>query len=223
MSNFLALYPSSPYSQRVAAMLAVHREETIWRRCIFNNTTPAYWSYLRRCPRGPHAWDARRRLAMIGAPLEGPLDLAFIDFGVPPRPPNELVFVDRPILMFEGTGWLCAAIAARAFLSACPGTAVVPAFVRPPRTVAVRPSPPGSAPGRTPVALHCAVAWLAGTTAPYGCREADTSAAATASATSSGVRAGRQASTSAVAPAAVGNPLPARQVACRGEGRSTCK
>jgi len=98
--QFLALYPSSPYSQRVAAMLAVHREETIWRRCIFNNTTPAYWSYLRRCPRGPHAWDARRRLAMIGAPLEGPLDLAFIDFGVPSRPPNELVFVDRPILMF---------------------------------------------------------------------------------------------------------------------------
>jgi len=37
---------------------------------------------------------------MIGAPLEGPLDLAFIGFGVPPRPPNELVFVDRPILMF---------------------------------------------------------------------------------------------------------------------------
>jgi len=37
--QFLALYPSSPYSQRVAAMLAVHREETIWRRCIFNNTT----------------------------------------------------------------------------------------------------------------------------------------------------------------------------------------
>jgi uncharacterized caspase-like protein len=40
--QFLVLYPSSPFSPRVAAMLAVRREQIIWRRCVFNNTPPAY-------------------------------------------------------------------------------------------------------------------------------------------------------------------------------------
>jgi uncharacterized caspase-like protein len=100
--QFLALYRSSPYSRRVAAMLAVRREEIIWRRCVFNNTPPAYWSYLRRYPNGPHVWDARRRLAMIGAPLDPAPNFAFFDFGVPPPPSNEMEFVDQPVLMFWG-------------------------------------------------------------------------------------------------------------------------
>ena len=32
--QFLAVYPSSPYSARVAGMLAVRREAIIWRRCV---------------------------------------------------------------------------------------------------------------------------------------------------------------------------------------------
>ena len=64
--QFLALHPRSRYARRIAAMIAVRREEIIWRRCVFDNTPPAYWSYLRRYPNGPHVWDARRRLAMIG-------------------------------------------------------------------------------------------------------------------------------------------------------------
>ncbi len=63
--QFLAVYPNSPYSARVAGMLAVRREAIIWRRCIIADTPPAYWSYLRRYPNGPHVWDARRRLAML--------------------------------------------------------------------------------------------------------------------------------------------------------------
>ena len=173
--QFLALYPSSPFLQRVAAMLAVHREEIIWRRCVFNNTPPAYWSYLRRYPRGPHAWDARRRLAMIGASFEGPPDFAFVDFGVPPPPPDELDFVDRPVLMFWGPGYGPPPPPPLFFLPPrprefvvlpppppprerfflpTPGAAVIPVFVRPPRIVAVRPAPSGTPPGgRTPVAL----------------------------------------------------------------------
>ena len=100
--QFLALHPRSRYARRVAAMIAVRREEIIWRRCVFDNTPPAYWSYLRRYPNGPHVWDARRRLAMIGAELEGPPDFAFVDFGVPPPPPEELVVVDRPVVTFWG-------------------------------------------------------------------------------------------------------------------------
>ena len=48
--QFLALYPSTRYSRRVAAMLAVRREEIIWRHCVFDNTPRAYWSYMRGYP-----------------------------------------------------------------------------------------------------------------------------------------------------------------------------
>ncbi len=176
--QFLAIYPASPFSQRIAAMLAVRREEIIWRHCVFNNTPPAYWSYLRRYPRGPHAWDARRRLAMIGAPLEGPADFAFVDFGVPPPPPEELDFVDRPVVMFWGPGYAPPPRPPLFFLPPrprefvvlpppppprerfflpTPEAAVVPAFVRPPRTVAVRPATSGAPSRPTPVALPAAL------------------------------------------------------------------
>jgi len=100
--QFLELYPSTRFSRRVAAMLAVRREQIIWRHCVFNNTPPAYWSYLRRYPDGPHSWDARRRLAMLHAAYDAPQDLVVFDFGVPPPPREELVFVDRPVVAFWG-------------------------------------------------------------------------------------------------------------------------
>ena len=177
--QFLALYPSTRYSRRVAAMLAVRREEIIWRRCVFDNTPRAYWSYLRRYPNGPHVWDARRRLAMLAASLDPEPDFVFVDFGVPPPPPDELVFVDRPVVVFWGPGYEPPPPPPVFFLQPrprefaglpppppprerfslpTPSAAVIPAFVRPPRTVEVRPAPPGGTPGRpTPVALPGAV------------------------------------------------------------------
>ncbi len=100
--QFLAVYPDSPYSQRVAAMLAVRREQIAWRHCVMDDTPPAYWSYLRRYPNGPHVWDARRRLALLRAEMEPPPSFVMIDFGVPPPPPEELIYVDRPVLIFAG-------------------------------------------------------------------------------------------------------------------------
>ena len=178
--QFLAVYPSSRYSRRVAAMLAARREEIIWRRCVFNNTPPAYWSYLRRYPRGPHVWDARRRLAMLTAPLEPEPNFALYDFGVPPPPPDELVFVDRPLVVFWGPGYEPPPPLPVFFLPPRPrefgllpppspsrerfflpttGAAVIPAFVRPPRTVALPPAQLGGPAGRptVPVALPAAV------------------------------------------------------------------
>jgi uncharacterized caspase-like protein len=177
--QFLAIYPNSRYSRRVAAMLAVRREEIIWRRCAMTDTPPAYWSYLRRYPRGPHVWDARRRLAELREQFEPPPTFAFIDFGVPPPPPDELVFVDRPVVVFWGPDYeppppppvFLLPLRPREFADRpppppprerfslpTPSAAVMPAFVRPPRTVEVRPAPPGESPGRpTPVALPGAV------------------------------------------------------------------
>jgi uncharacterized caspase-like protein len=176
--QFLALYPSSPFSRRIAAMLAVRREEIIWRRCVINNTPPAYWSYLRRYPNGPHVWDARRRLAMLGAPLDPAPDFAFVDFGVPPPPPAELVFIDRPVVTFWDSGYPPPPPPPVFFLPPrppefavlpppppprerfflpTPAAAIIPAFVRPPRTVVVPSRPPGTPPGRIPVALPGAI------------------------------------------------------------------
>jgi hypothetical protein len=103
--GFLGVYPDGPHSRRIAAMLAVRREEIIWRRCVIADTPPAYWSYLRRYPNGPHAWDARRRLAFLTAALEPPPDFVYFDFGIAPPPPTEVVFVERPVIIFEGPGF----------------------------------------------------------------------------------------------------------------------
>ena len=65
------------------------------------DTPNAYWSYLQRYPRGPHAADARRRLAILTAPLEPPPTFDVIDYDVPPPPPEEFIYVDRPVLAFS--------------------------------------------------------------------------------------------------------------------------
>lgn len=99
--DFLAAYPNDPLAKRVRAIVAARREAITWRRTYRVDTPDAYWSYLRRYPRGPHAADARRRLAILAAALEPPPRFTVIDYDVPPPPPDEIVYVDRPVLMFS--------------------------------------------------------------------------------------------------------------------------
>jgi len=99
--DFLVAYPGDPLARRVRAMVAARREAITWLRTYRADTPPAYWSYLRRYPRGPHAGDARRRLAILTAPLEPPPSFAMYDYDVPPPPPDEIVYVDRPVLLFS--------------------------------------------------------------------------------------------------------------------------
>jgi uncharacterized caspase-like protein len=99
--EFLAAYPGDPLAKRVMAIVAARREAITWRRTYRTDTPEAYWSYLRRYPRGPHAADARRRLAILTAPPEPPPTFAMIDYDVPPPPPEEVVYVDRPVLYFS--------------------------------------------------------------------------------------------------------------------------
>jgi uncharacterized caspase-like protein len=166
--QFLAAYPNSPYAQRVAAMIAVRREEIAWRHCVMNDTPPAYWSYMRRYPNGPHIWDARRRLAMLRAAMDPPPDFAMFDFGVPPPPPYEMGYVDQPVIMFGGFGFLPPPPPPIFFLPQrprefavlpppppprerfalpIPAAAAIPVFIRPPRTVVIRTAPAGVPPG----------------------------------------------------------------------------
>jgi uncharacterized caspase-like protein len=99
--DFLAAYASDPLAKRVRAILAARREAITWRRTYLADTPDAYWSYLRRYPQGPHAWDARRRLAILSAALEPPPSFAMMDYDIPAPPPDELVYVDRPVLYFD--------------------------------------------------------------------------------------------------------------------------
>jgi uncharacterized caspase-like protein len=99
--DFLAAYPDDPMAKRVRAIAAARREAITWRRTYRADTPNAYWSYLRRYPNGPHAADARRRLAILTASLEPPATFDVIDYDVPPPPPEEIMYVDRPVLAFS--------------------------------------------------------------------------------------------------------------------------
>ncbi|RTE92412.1 caspase family protein [Bradyrhizobium sp. LVM 105] len=99
--EFLAAYPGDPLAKRVMAIVAARREAITWRRTYRADTPDAYWSYLRRYPHGPHASDARRRLAILTAPLEPPPTFTMLDYDVPPPPPEEVVYFDRPVLYFS--------------------------------------------------------------------------------------------------------------------------
>jgi uncharacterized caspase-like protein len=99
--DFLAAYPDDPMARRVQAIVAARREAITWRRTRMIDTPEAYWSYLRRYPRGPHAADARRRLAFLTAALEPPPSFAVVEYDVPPPPPDEFVYFERPVLVFD--------------------------------------------------------------------------------------------------------------------------
>jgi len=99
--EFLAAYPTDPLANRVRALVAARREAMTWRRTCLVNTPDAYWSYLDRYPRGPHAADARQRLATLAAPEEPPPSYSPIGYDIPPPPPAEIVYVDRPVLVFD--------------------------------------------------------------------------------------------------------------------------
>ncbi|MGC2092835.1 MAG: caspase family protein [Methylocella sp.] len=98
--EFLAAYPSDPLANRIRGLAAARREAMTWRRTLVVNTPDAYWSYLDRYPRGPHAADARRRLADLTEPEEPPPSFSPIGYDIPPPPPAEIVYVDRPVLDF---------------------------------------------------------------------------------------------------------------------------
>jgi uncharacterized caspase-like protein len=99
--DFVQAFPQDPLCGRVRAIVAARREAIVWRRTYRADTPPAYWSYLDRYPRGPHAADSRRRLVLLAAALEPPPSFARIEYDVPPPPPDEIVYVDRPVLYFD--------------------------------------------------------------------------------------------------------------------------
>jgi len=99
--DFLAAYPGDPMAPRVRAIVAARREAITWRHTRVIDTPQAYWSYLRRYPRGPHVADAHRRLAYLAAAFEPPPSFAAITYDVPPPLEEEVVYFRRPLLVFD--------------------------------------------------------------------------------------------------------------------------
>src|SRR5204862_2394605 len=99
--EFASAYPRDPMARRVRAITAARREAITWQRTRVIDTPPAYWSYLRRYPEGPHAPDAHRRLAYLAAAFEPPPAFTALAYDVPPPPPEEIVYVSRPVLAFD--------------------------------------------------------------------------------------------------------------------------
>ncbi|MGO9771551.1 MAG: caspase family protein [Roseiarcus sp.] len=101
--EFLAAYPTGVEAKRVRAILAARREALFWRRAVAQDSAQAYWTYLSRYPRGPHVADAQRRLAILSAAAAPPADFAPEGYAdLPPPPPDELVYADEPVFVFQG-------------------------------------------------------------------------------------------------------------------------
>jgi uncharacterized caspase-like protein len=142
-SDFLAAYPADPMATRVRAMVAARREAITWRRTRVVDTPPAYWSYLRRYPEGPHAGDAHRRLAYLAAAFEPPPRFTALAYDVLPPPPEEIVYIRRPILVFDDPvfGFAPPPPAPIIFLAPPPPEFVVLASPPPPIGIFVLPMP----------------------------------------------------------------------------------
>jgi uncharacterized caspase-like protein len=102
---FLVTWPESPLAERVKVLLAARREAITWLETRKRDTAPAYWSYLKRYPKGPHAEDARRRLAWLSAEYAPPPVFEEIVYDVPPPPAYEIIYVERPVIILYDPVW----------------------------------------------------------------------------------------------------------------------
>jgi uncharacterized caspase-like protein len=100
-ADFIADYWQDAMTKRVQALLAARREAIAWRRSYQANVPNAYWSYLERYPRGPHAVDARSLLTRFGAPTAVPSKFSRMEYDVPPPLPDELPYLERSTLALD--------------------------------------------------------------------------------------------------------------------------
>jgi uncharacterized caspase-like protein len=99
--DFLADYGGDPMAKRIRAILAARREAITWRRTYQDGSPEAYWTYLKRYPRGPHIADAHRLLVRLGAAIEPPPNFKMLVYDVPVPAPDELEYIERPVLVFD--------------------------------------------------------------------------------------------------------------------------
>ena len=105
-TEFLRAFPNDRLSARVRQMQAVRREALIWNESLKVDTARAYWTYMRRYPRGPHFGDVRRRLAALHVALEPPPRFDIYDYAdAPPPPAGEMPLAYTANTVLAGPGW----------------------------------------------------------------------------------------------------------------------
>lgn len=127
--DFLKAFPQAPQAKRVRALLAARREALFWQQTRRADNDRAYWTYLKRYPKGAHAADAENRLTRLSAPIMPPPsfdEMVYAD--VPPPPPEELTVYDEVVV---DDGW-----------HALPPPVAYPAYVPPPPVAIVDLEPP---------------------------------------------------------------------------------
>jgi Caspase domain len=85
-SEYVRVYPDSPYTQRVWATIRARREALLWRRALQDNAPESYWTYLERYPDGMYVFDARRRLRRLAAGDRPPPGWRMRDYDDVPMP-----------------------------------------------------------------------------------------------------------------------------------------
>ena len=98
--------PNGRQAPRLRTILASLREARFWSEAAKADVPRAYWTYLRRYPRGAHLFDARRRLALLKAPLEPPPRFDIMSFDAVPAPtPEEAALVAAPFALLTNPAW----------------------------------------------------------------------------------------------------------------------
>ena len=146
--DYLAAFPDNPLARRVAVLAAARREAQFWRDALRANSPPAFWTYLRRYPRGPHGSEAQRRLTRLAADNAPPPDFVPLVFDVAPPPDAELAIVERGFRLQDP--------------EAAPPPRP-PVFLLPPGSAAESIVPPpgiGSATGLLPIPLAAAIPFV---------------------------------------------------------------
>jgi len=97
--DFIRAFPNHVLAKRARATVAARREAAYWQRTRRANTERAYWSYLKRYPRGAHAAEAEDRLIRISAPVSPPPAFEEVIYDdLPPPPPEELVIYEEIVV-----------------------------------------------------------------------------------------------------------------------------
>nr|WP_293865148.1 caspase family protein [uncultured Alsobacter sp.] len=136
--EFLRAFPSDRMVPRIQRLLAARREAIVWQRTVSRNTPESYWTYLRRYDDGPHAADARRRLARLAAPPEPPRVFDEMEYDLPPPLPRVEVIETGPAY----------------FVDDLPPPPPPPAYLLPPpREPIALPPPPPPSPGFLPIPI----------------------------------------------------------------------
>src|SRR3954468_22543378 len=84
--EYVRVYPNSPYTPRVWAMIRARREALVWREALLVNSPDAYWTYLERYPNGLYVFDARRRLRRLAVGDRPPPGWRMMEFAHVPPP-----------------------------------------------------------------------------------------------------------------------------------------